>query len=344
MIHTNNPIIKHKAGLLNLAEELGNISRACKVMGVSRDTFYRYQELVETGGIDSLIDKSRRKSNVKNRVDEATEQAVIASAIEQPAYGQHRTSNELRKVGVFVSGSGVRSIWVRNNLENFKKRLKALEEKVANDGIILNDAQVAALEKKKHDDEVCGEIETAHPGYLGSQDTFYVGNLKGVGRIYQQTFVDTYSKVAFAKLYITKTPITAADVLNDKVLPFFEQHQLPMLRILTDRGTEYCGRVDHHDYQLYLAINDIDHTKTKAMSPQTNGICERFHKTILNEFYQITFRKKLYSTMEALQKDLDDWIKSYNNDRTHQGKMCCGRTPVETLLDGKSIWAEKNLA
>ena len=313
-------------------------------MGVSRDTFYRYQELVETGGIDSLIDKSRRKSNVKNRVDEATEQAVIASAIEQPAYGQHRTSNELRKVGVFVSGSGVRSIWVRNNLENFKKRLKALEEKVANDGIILNDAQVAALEKKKHDDEVCGEIETAHPGYLGSQDTFYVGNLKGVGRIYQQTFVDTYSKVAFAKLYITKTPITAADVLNDKVLPFFEQHQLPMLRILTDRGTEYCGRVDHHDYQLYLAINDIDHTKTKAMSPQTNGICERFHKTILNEFYQITFRKKHYSTMEALQKDLDDWIKSYNNDRTHQGKMCCGRTPMETLLDGKSIWAEKNLA
>jgi transposase InsO family protein len=344
MIHTNNPIIKHKAGLLNLAEELGNISRACKVMGVSRDTFYRYQELVETGGIDSLIDKSRRKSNVKNRVDEATEQAVIASAIEQPAYGQHRTSNELRKVGVFVSGSGVRSIWVRNNLENFKKRLKALEEKVANDGIILNDAQVAALEKKKHDDEVCGEIETAHPGYLGSQDTFYVGNLKGVGRIYQQTFVDTYSKVAFAKLYITKTPITAADVLNDKVLPFFEQHQLPMLRILTDRGTEYCGRVDHHDYQLYLAINDIDHTKTKAMSPQTYGICERFHKTILNEFYQITFRKKHYSTMEALQKDLDDWIKSYNNDRTHQGKMCCGRTPMETLLDGKSIWAEKNLA
>jgi len=268
MIHTNNPIIKHKAGLLNLAEELGNVSKACKVMGVSRDTFYRYQELVETGGIDSLIDKTRRKANVKNRVDEATEQAVIASAIEQPAFGQHRTSNELRKQGIFVSGSGVRSIWVRHNLENFKKRLKALEAKVANDGIILNDAQVAALEKKKQDDEACGEIETAHPGYLGSQDTFYVGNLKGVGRIYQQTFVDTYSKVAFAKLYTTKTPITAADMLNDKVLPFFDRYELPMLRILTDRGTEYCGRVDQHDYQLYLAINDIDHTKTKAMSPE----------------------------------------------------------------------------
>jgi len=149
MIHTNNPIIKHKAGLINLAEELGNVSKACKVMGVSRDTFYRYQELVEDGNIDSLINKSRRTPNIKNRVDEVTEQAVIAYAIEQPAHGQHRTSNELRKQGVFVSGSGVRSIWLRNNLENFKKRLKALEEKVANDGIILSDAQVAALEKKK---------------------------------------------------------------------------------------------------------------------------------------------------------------------------------------------------
>jgi hypothetical protein len=344
MLHTNNPIIKHKAGLLNLAEELGNVSKACKVMGVSRDTFYRYQELVKDGGIDSLIDKSRRTANVKNRVDDATEQAVITSAIEYPAFGQQRTSNELRKKGIFISGSDVRSVWLRNNLENFKKRLKALEDKVAREGIILSDAQVAALEKKKQDDEAAGEIETAHPGYLGSQDTFYVGNLKGVGRIYQQTFVDTYSKVAFAKLYTTKTPITSADLLNDRVLPFFEQQELPMLRILTDRGTEYCGRVDHHDYQLYLAINDIDHTKTKAMSPQTNGICERFHKTILQEFYQVTFRKKLYSTIEELQKDLDEWIDYYNNERTHQGKMCNGRTPMETLLDGKSIWAEKNLA
>jgi len=345
MFHTTNPIIKHKAGLLNLAEELGNVSKACKVMGVSRDTFYRYQELVSDGGIDNLISKSRRKPNIKNRVDDVTEKAVIEYAIEQPTHGQHRTSNELRKVGVFVSGSGVRSIWIRYNLENFKKRLKALEDKIANEGIVLSDAQVAALEKKKLDDEACGEIETVHPGYLGSQDTFYVGNLKGVGRIYQQTFVDTYSKIALCKLYTTKTPITAADLLNDKVLPFFEQHELPMLRILTDRGTaEYCGRVEQHDYQLYLAINDIDHTKTKAMSPQTNGICERFHKTILNEFYQVTFRKKLYGSLEELQKDLDDWIKYYNNERTHQGKMCLGRTPLETLLDGKAIWAEKNLA
>jgi transposase InsO family protein len=164
-----------------------------------------------------------------------------------------------------------------------------------------------------------------------------------VGRIYQQTFIDTYSKVVHCKLYTTKTPITAADLLNDKVLPFYTSHDLPMLRILTDRGTEYCGKVEQHDYQLYLAINDIDHTKTKAMSPQTNGICERFHKTILQEFYQVTFRKKLYADMEILQKDLDEWLNYYNNKKTHQGKVCNGRTPLETLLSGKPVWSGKNL-
>ena len=343
MYESNNPIIKHKAGLLNLAQELGNVSKACKVMGVSRDTFYRYQQSVEQGEIDALINQNRRVPNRKNRVDPAIEDAVIAYAVEHPAHGQVRVSNELRKRGVFVSASGVRSIWLRHDLENFRKRLKALEAKVAAEGIILTEDQVAALERKKLDEEVSGQIETHHPGYLGSQDTFYVGNMKGVGRIYQQTFVDTYSKFAFAKLYTTKTPITAADTLNDKVLPFFASQELPMLRILTDRGTEYCGKPEQHDYQLYLAINDIDHTKTKVKSPQTNGICERFHKTILQEFYQVAFRKKLYLSLDELQKDLDEWLEYYNNERTHQGKMCCGRTPMDTLLDGKRIWAEKNL-
>lgn len=342
MINSTDKIIKHKVGLLNLAEELGNVSKACKMMGLSRDTFYRYKAAHDEGGIDALFDENRRKPNLKNRVDSAIEKAVIEYAIAYPAHGQHRASNELRKLGTFVSGSGVRSVWLRNGLANFKARLKALEKKVADENIVLTEAQVAALEKKKYDDEACGEIETAHPGYLGSQDTFYVGTFKGVGRVYQQTFVDTYSKVAFAKLYTTKTPITAADMLNDKVLPFFEVQELPMLRILTDRGTEYCGRADQHDYQLYLALNDIEHTKTKVKSPQTNGICERFHKTILQEFYQVTLRKKLYSCVEELQADLDEWMNFYNNDRTHQGKMCCGRTPMVTLIDGKQIWKEKS--
>jgi transposase InsO family protein len=337
----NQPIVKHKLGLLNLAEELGNVSQACKIMGVSRDTFYRYQEAKDTGGIAALLHKDRRKPNFKNRVDDVIEQAVLAYALEQPAHGQVRVSNELRKRGTFLSPSGVRSIWLRHALANFKQRLKAIEQHVAATGAVLTEAQVIALERKREDDVACGEIETAHPGYLGSQDTFYVGTMKGVGRIYQQTFVDTYSKVAFAKLYTTKTPITSADLLNDRVLPLFAEQGISMLRILTDRGTEYCGKLEQHDYQLYLAMNDIEHTRTRAQSPQTNGICERFHKTILQEFYQVTFRKNLYQTMEALQQDLDDWIAYYNHERTHQGKMCCGRTPMQTFMDGKQICQEK---
>ena len=341
MLHTNDKIVKHKVGLLNLADELGNISKACKMMGVSRDTFYRYKEAVNDGGVEALLDRNRRVPNHKNRVETAVEEAVVSYATEEPAHGQVRVSNELRKRGVFVSPSGVRSIWLRYDLANFKLRLKALEAKVAEEGLILTESQVQALERKKLDDEACGEIDTAHPGYLGSQDTFYVGTFKGVGRVYQQTYVDTYAKVAHCKLYTTKTPITAADLLNDRVLPFYAAEELPVLRILTDRGTEYCGKAESHDYQLYLAINDIEHTRTKARHPQTNGICERFHKTILQEFYQPALRRKVFATLDELQADLDIWLDYYNNERTHQGKKCCGRTPLATLLDGKSIWKEK---
>lgn len=227
------------------------------------------------------------------------------------------------------------------NLESFKKRLSALERHIAETGAVLTEAQVQALEKKQEDDVAHGEIETAHPGYLGSQDTFYVGTIKGVGRIYQQTFVDTYSKWAAAKLYTTKTPITSADLLNDRVLPFFAEQGMGVIRILTDRGIEYCGKPENHDYQLYLALNDIEHSKTKANHPQTNGICERFHKTILQEFYQVAFRRKIYQSIEELQHDLDEWIVYYNNARTHQGKMCRGRTPMQTLIDAKEVWDDK---
>ena len=294
-------VIKHKAGLLNLAAELGNISKACKIMGFSRDTFYRYQAARDAGGVEALFEVSRRKPNLKNRVEEAIEVAVTAFAIDFPAYGQTRASNKLRKQGVFVSPSGVRSIWMRHDLASMKQRLRALEKLSAEQGIVLTEAQVQALERKKHDDRACGEIETHHPGYLGSQDTFYVGTIKGVGRIYQQTFVDTYSKWAAAKLYTTKAPITGADLLNDRLLPFFSSMNMGLIRMLTDRGTEYCGRVEAHDYELYLGVNGIEHTKTKARHPQTNGICERFHKTILNEFYQVAFRRKLYQSLEELQ-------------------------------------------
>lgn len=337
----NDKIIRNKVGLLKLAEELGNVSKACQMMGLSRDTFYRYKTAVEEGGVEALLDKNRRVPNLRNRIDEHVEKRICELALEQPAYGQLRVANELRKEGLSVSPAGVRCVWLRHGLQRFALRLLALEKRAAAEGLVFTEAQVAALERKKEEDESVGEIETEHPGYLGSQDTFYVGTFKGVGRVYQQTFVDTYSKVAFAKLYVMKTPITAADLLNDRVIPFFEEHRMGILRILTDRGSEYCGRPDQHDYQLFLATVDIDHTRTKAKSPQTNGICERFHKTILQEFYQVAFRKKIYRSLDDLQHDLDGWLYRYNHERTHQGKMCCGRPPMQTLLDGRKLWMEK---
>ena len=340
-LQTSTKIIRNKVGLLNLAQELGNISQACRAMGFSRDTFYRYQDAVETGGVEALVEKSRRKGNHKNRVPRELEEASLALAVEQPAWGQVRASNELRQRGISISPTGVRGVWIRYGLETFKKRLQALEEKSAREGLVLTEAPLAAMERRRDENEFCGEIETEHPGYLGSQDTFYVGNIKGVGRIYQQTFIDTYSSVAACKLYTMKTPITAADLLNDRVLPFFETQKIPLLRILTDRGTEYCGKIEQHDFQLFLAVNDIDHTRTKARHPQTNGFVERFHKTILNEFYQVAFRKKVYKGIDDLQMDLDEWVDNYNNNRTHQGRICKGRTPMQTLKAGLEIVKEK---
>lgn len=162
--------------------------------------------------------------------------------------------------------------------------------------------------------------------------------------MYQQTFIDTYAKVAFAKLYDRKTPLTAADLLNDRVIPFYDEQEVDLLRVLTDRGTEYCGNPERHEYELYLAVENIDHSRTKTKSPQTNGIVERFHKTVFNEFYRIAFRRKIYRSIEELQADLDQWMAGYNEERPHQGRWCFGKTPMQTFLDAKPIAKEKMIA
>ncbi len=330
-------IIKRKLNIIELSEQLGNISEACRNLGVSRQHYYDIKSALADEGINGLLEKSRNNPRPQNRVNPDIEQRILDYSLEYPTHGQTRTSNELKKEGIEISAGGVRSVWLRHDLEVRKKRLKRLEQYAASKGIVLTESQVQALESAKEEKEAHGEIESFHPGFLLGQDTFYVGWIKGIGKIFQQTGIDTYSNIGFAKVYLEKTAVTSADFMNDKVLPFYDQHSIPVLRTLTDRGTEYCGTLENHAYQMFLYINDIEHTKTKARSPQTNGCTERLNQTILDEFYKVAFRKKVYRNLDEIQADLDVFMDKYNSQRTNQGKHCQGRTPMQTFQDGLEL-------
>lgn len=330
-------LIKRKLNILELGNQLGNISDACRKLGISRQHYYDIRKAVEEEGVSGLLEKSRKMARTRNRVAIDVEEAILEYALQYPTHGQVRVANELKKKGIEISSGGVRTVWLRHELEIKSKRLKRLEKWAAENTNILTESQVDALERVKEIEEAHGEIETFHPGFLLSQDTCYVGTIKGVGRIYQQTGIDTYSNVGFAKVYPEKTALVAADFLNDKVLPFFDENWVKVLRVLTDRGTEYNGLADNHPYQLFLHLNGIEHSTTKVRHPQTNGCVERLNQIIQDEFYAVWFRKKLYTSLEEVQIDLDRFMLEYNTQRTNQGKNCQGKTPMETFEAGKEL-------
>jgi len=328
-------IINRKLNIVELSEKLGNISEACRKLGISRQHYYDIKNTLEEEGLEGLMEKARTRTRRSNQIPLEWEEAILEYSLHQPMHGQTRVSNELKRTqSIHISPAGIRQVWVRHGLQIRALRLKRLEKWAAEEKNILTESQVQALEAAKEEKQAHGEIESFHPGFLLGQDTCYIGYIKGIGRIYQQTGIDTFSNVGFAKLYLDKTAITAADFLNDKVLPFFDSQGLRLLRTLTDRGTEYCGNLSAHPYQLYLHLNDIEHSRTKARHPQTNGCTERLNQTLLDEFYRVELRKKIYKSLEELQADLDAFMQSYNEDRTNQGKYCRGRTPMETFLDG----------
>jgi len=331
-------IINRKLNIVELGKTLGNISEACRRLGVSRQHYYDIREAIQEEGIEGLLEKSRRVPRIGNRVAPEIEQKILEYSLEYPTQGQSRAANELKKKGIVISAGGVRSIWMRHNLQTKSLRLKRLEQWAAENTNILTESQIQALEQAKEEREAYGEVESPHPAFLVAQDTCYVGYIKGVGKIYQQTGIDTHSNTGFAKLYPEKTSLTAADFLNDKMLPFFDEHGMKVLRILTDNGMEYCGRQETHPYELFLHLNGIEHTRIKVRHPQTNGAVERLNQTIQEEFYKVAFRKKLYRSLEEIQEDLDTFMAWYNTERTNQGRYCKGRTPMQTLTDGLALY------
>ena len=336
-------VAHRKLSMLQLAEKLRNVSEACRIMGYSRQQFYEIKRSFQEHGFDGLLDKPPVPNTVPTRTPPEIEKKVIDLSIQHPSWGQQRVADELILVNVQLAPVTVRNIWLRHDLQTRYKRLLKLEEKTAGKKVKLTEEQIRLLEK--HNPEFKERhVESPRPGYLISQDTFFVGVMKGVGRIYLQAAVDTFCSLAFGKLYTAKIPITAADLLNDRVLPFYEEEGVDINAVLTDRGTEFKGRLDRHAYELFLELNDIEHRLCKVATPRTNGFVERFNRTVLDEFFREAFRKKFYASVEELQADLDTWLDHYNHQRPHRGYRNMGRRPYETFTQGKKLTGKSTRA
>ncbi len=331
---TETKIARRKLSLLQLAAELSNVSKACKIIGYSRQQFYEIRRNYQMYGADGLIDRlPGPKGPHPNRVEKAVEKAILDYSLKNPSHGCLKVAQQLALEGVQVSSGGVRGVWGRKKLMTKSERLLRLEQTASKRRIKLTDEQIRLLEKfnpefrERH-------IETRHTGELVAVDTFYVGTLKGVGRIYLQSVIDCHSRYAWGRLYTSKLPVTAVHVLNEDVLPFCEQHAVPIKTILSDNGREYCGRPDRHPYELFLQLEGIEHRKTKIRRPQSNGFVERLHRTLLDEHFRVMGRSKWYETVDEMQKDLQSYLKQYNHERAHQGRNMNGRTPYQSFIDG----------
>ena len=327
-------IARRKLSLLQLSQELGNVSKACKIMGYSRQQFYEIRRNFQTYGAEGLIDRlPGPKGPHPNRVSQDIEDAILAYSLEHPSHGAQRTADDLVLSGVQVSSSGVRGVWSRHNLLTKHERLLRLEETAAKRKLTLTEEQIRLLERYSPEFRE-RHIETRFPGDLVAVDTFFVGTLKGVGKVYLQTVLDTFSRMAWGHFYTSKLPVTAVHVLNNRVLPFFDEHGLQIRTVLSDNGREFCGRPDKHPYELFLQLEDIEHRTTKVRRPQSNGFIERFHRTLLDEHLRVKGRTTWYESLDEMQADLDEYLELYNSKRPHRGRKMNGRTPFTVFKAG----------
>jgi hypothetical protein len=322
-------IARQRLSVLQLAEALDNVSAACRQRGMTRTQFYDYKRRFELQGLEGLKDLPPiHKTHPQTTPPEVVEQ-ILALSLAHPAWGCVRLSERLKLDGVSVSSPTIQSILIKHEMGSKFERLLKLEAQAMTEGIELTAEQVAQLEKanpcyrERH-------VESSRPGELLAQDTFFVGSFKGVGKVYLHTVVDTYSSYAFGFLHTSKVPEAAVAVLHNDALPFYAAFGITVETILTDNGREFCG-TDTHPYELYLALNDLTHRRTKVRHPQTNGFVERFHRTVKEEFFEVALRETFYATTDDLQADLDRWLIHYNTERPHLGYRNLGRRPLDTV-------------
>lgn len=288
---TEKKVARRKLSLLELAGELSNVSKACKIMGYSRQQFYEIRRNFQTYGAEGLLDRlPGPKGPHPNRVAAEVEAAVLAHALDHPCHGPVRVAHELALRGVQVSSGGVRGVWSRHDLLTKHQRLLRLEKATAERSIELTDEQTRLLERFSPEFR-SRHIEAPYTGALVAVDTFFVGVLKGVGKVYLQTAIDCHSRHAWARLYPNKLPLTAVHLMNNDVLPTFEEHDAVIETVLSDNGREFCGRPDQHPYELFLQLEGITHRTTRVKRPQSNGIVERLHRTLLDEHFRVEGRR-----------------------------------------------------
>lgn len=323
-------VARQRLSVLQLAQTLGSVSEACRQRGMTRTQFYDYKRRFELQGLEGLKDLPPIHKTHPQTTPPAVVEQILALSLAHPAWGCVRLSAHLKLAGVSVSSPTIQDILIRAGMGRKYERLLKLEEQVATDGLELTPEQTRAVERgnpsfrERH-------VESSRPGELLAADTFYVGKFNGIGKVYLHTVVDTYGSYAFGFLHTSKLPAAAVAVLHNDVLPFYAERGLPVGAILTDNGREFCG-TDAHPYELYLALNDLEHRRTKVRHPQTNGFVERFHLTIKEEFFGVTLRQTLYESVEALQAALDTWLTYYNTERSHLGYRNQGRRPLDTIL------------
>ena len=327
---TDERIANFKYSVLQHARKHKNVTSTCKEFNLSRTTYYAWLRRFSQLGYLGLRDQERSQPKMPNQIKPEYETIIYNYIIDYPTHGPRRIANELKAQGITISETGVYHVLKRRGLNHRLDRLFYAQEH--SDNPVITERYLREIEKKEET-----HIEAFYPGYLFCQDTFYVGTIKGLGRIYQQAGIDAYSSFGLAKVYLNKKANSAIDFVKTKAIPGYAMFQIPLDRILTDNGKEYTTHWENgkHDYEIFLNSQGTRHTKIKPRCPKSNGIVERFNRTLLEEFDQIVMLKKVYTSLDELQDDLDQFITYYNFKRTNQGYRLKGKIPYQKFLDGK---------